>query len=102
MAGIKKQVNIKKALQDGQNTYDLRQKTKYLAGNQLYYCDIAVFDSIEACLDLPCFNREKELKPFPILEQWYVEMGNIPHLKSYLEERGGRMEYVLKYLSKKK
>jgi len=78
------------------------QKTKYLAGNQLYYCDIAVFDSIEACLDLPCFNREKELKPFPILEQWYVEMGNIPHLKSYLEERGGRMEYVLKYLSKKK
>ena len=76
---------------------------KYFASNtQAYYCDIAVFDSIHSCLDLPCFDRDKELKAFPSLKTWFDHMDSIPQLKAYLEERGTVLEYLWKEMSKEK
>jgi glutathione S-transferase len=77
-------------------------KLKYFASDtQVYYGDIAVFDCIHACLDLPCFNRDKELKAFPSLKKWFDNMDNIPQIKKYLEERGTILENLWRTMSKK-
>ena len=76
---------------------------RYFASNtQAYYCDIAVFDSIHSCLDLPCFDRDKELKAFPSLKKWFDHMDGIPQLKAYLEERGTVLEYLWRKMSEEK
>lgn len=69
----------------------------------MYYCDVALMDSVRESLDLPCFDRAAELADFPLLEAWLARMEAVPAIAAHLAERGTIVpEFAERYLRERK
>lgn len=65
-----------------------RADAPFFCGASWFYCDVALMDSIRETLGQPCFDREKELAPFPLLQAWLQRMESVPAIAAYYAKRG--------------